>query len=364
LSKDGSGFYFSSNQRDEMLKIQYYELASQTTSTLVNTANNLEDLRLCNKDKNRLWTENNKGFETLFAGDANGKNARPTPLQRGVYAISCSARDTAMISHSGPASPSTIYSLSPKGFSTKAILFPQMAGIAAKNLVAPKAITFQARDGITIHGLLYIPVKVGDEKPPIVIDIHGGPTSQSKAAWQPLTQYLVGKGIAVLDINVRGSTGYGKTYARLDNQKMRLDSVRDLVDALSWLEKYGRVNGKNAAAIGGSYGGYMVNAVMGAYPDAFKAGTSFVGVANLVRALQTASPGLKASDRIECGDISDKSWQEFYAINSPFNTLGKTTAPMFFQYGVNDPQDPVTESDEMVKALRDMDVPFLMIASL
>ena len=109
--------------------------------------------------------------------------------------------------------------------------------------------------------------------------------------------------------------------------------------------------------MGGSYGGYMVNAVMGLYPDVFKAGASFVGVSNWVRALQTASPALKASDRIEYGDISDPKWQAFYEQNSPINTVDKITAPMFFEHGVNDPRDPVTESDEMVKVLREKNIP-------
>ena len=96
---------------------------------------------------------------------------------------------------------------------------------------------------------------------------------------------------------------------------------------------------------------------MGAYPNAFKAGASFVGVADWVRALETASPGLKASDRIEYGDITEQRWKDFYAQNSPINTVHKIKAPMFFQHGVNDPRDPVTESDTMVKVLRDKHVP-------
>jgi dipeptidyl aminopeptidase/acylaminoacyl peptidase len=231
-----------------------------------------------------------------------------------------------------------------------------MAGIDPQQMIKPQIIEFPARDGLTLNGLLYLPVKQSASLPPIVIDVHGGPTGQSRATWGPLIQYLLGQGIAVLDINVRGSTGFGKTYARLDNQEKRLDSVRDLVDALAWLKTDGRVNASQAAVMGGSYGGYMVNAVMGAYPDAFKAGLSYVGVADWVKALQTASPGLKASDRIEYGDIREQRWLDFYAQNSPINTVHNIKAPMFYEHGVNDPRDPVTESDTMVKALRDKNI--------
>jgi dipeptidyl aminopeptidase/acylaminoacyl peptidase len=105
--------------------------------------------------------------------------------------------------------------------------------------------------------------------------------------------------------------------------------------------------------MGGSYGGYMVNAVLGSYPGVFDAGASFVGVSDWVRALNEASPALKASDRIEYGDIREERWQEFYKVNSPINNAHKINVPMFVEHGVNDPRDPVTESDRIVKTIRD-----------
>jgi dipeptidyl aminopeptidase/acylaminoacyl peptidase len=105
--------------------------------------------------------------------------------------------------------------------------------------------------------------------------------------------------------------------------------------------------------MGGSYGGYMVNAVLGAYPGVFDAGVSMVGVSDWVRALEDASPSLKASDRIEYGDIREERWREFYAVNSPINNAEKITVPLLVQHGANDPRDPVTESDRLVQAVRD-----------
>ena len=105
--------------------------------------------------------------------------------------------------------------------------------------------------------------------------------------------------------------------------------------------------------MGRSYGGYMVNAVLGQYPGIFDAGVSQVGVSDWVRALQDASPALKASDRVEYGDIREERWQRFYAKNSPINDAAKITVPLLVQHGVNDPQDPVTESDRLVTAIRE-----------
>ena len=354
---DGEGFFFSSNQNGEMKTLQYHNVKTGKTSTIVSNDFDIEDVNLCQNDKYLLWTVNQKGFEQLYQAKADGSGMTQHKLPVGNYSISCTDTGIALVRVNSPYTPGTLMTLDLASGDFETLLEPDMAGIDPSLMVMPDAVSFPARDGVELQGLLYLPTTSSVEKPPLVVDIHGGPTAQSRATWQPLVQYLLGKGIAVLDINVRGSTGFGKTYARLDNQEKRLDSVRDLVDALVWLEQDGRVDTKRAAAMGGSYGGYMVNAVMGAYPDAFKAGASFVGVADWVRALQTASPGLKASDRIEYGDIREQKWQDFYAENSPINTVNKIKAPMFYEHGVNDPRDPVTESDTMVKALRDKEIP-------
>lgn len=355
--KDGSGFYFTANQHGEMKQIQFYDMTHQQATLIASADYDLEDLALCNSDNFLVWTENQNGFEQLYSLDRASKVSRRIEMPQGAYSLSCSDNAQLLVKVSSSQTPSDLILVDLAKLTQQRVLEANLAGINRATLKAPKVITFKARDGVQVQGLLYLPGNTGDQLPPVVVDIHGGPTAQSKPVWQPLTQYLVGKGIAVLDINVRGSTGFGKTYARLDNQEKRLDSVRDLVDALAWMKDDGRVDANRAAAIGGSYGGYMVNAVMGAYPDAFAAGASFVGVADWVKALRDASPGLKASDLIEYGDIREPKWQTFYANNSPINTVDKITAPMFFQHGVNDPRDPVTESDTMVKALRKKNIP-------
>ena len=119
------------------------------------------------------------------------------------------------------------------------------------------------------------------------------------ASFDAIVQYHVDRGIAVFEPNVRGSTGFGRTYVTLDDQEKRRDSVRDLIDMSAYLRADGRVDMDRAAVAGGSYGGYMVNAVLALYPDSFAAGVGLFGVADWVTALQIASPGLKASDRIE-----------------------------------------------------------------
>jgi dipeptidyl aminopeptidase/acylaminoacyl peptidase len=226
-------------------------------------------------------------------------------LPAGVYGIDFADRASVLsVRVSAPDIPGAVYSWSlPDGAFAHAAR-AELAGIDPRTLVVPQSVYFKARDGVMLHGLLYLPAKSPDGvKPPVVIDVHGGPTAQARPTFSGVTQYLLGRGVAVLDVNVRGSTGFGKHYARLDNQRKRPDSVRDLVDALAFLKEDGRVDADRAAVMGGSYGGYMVNAVLGSYPDAFKAGVSFVGVSDWVRALEEASPALKASDRLESAGL-------------------------------------------------------------
>ena len=357
-SGSGESFYFTSNEGQEMNALRQYDLSSATERILFSGDYDIESVQVCMQGKYLVWTTNESGFDKLHIYHLQRDNQQQIPLPQGVYSLSCAEQGKDLLVRiTGPTTPGSVYLVDLTNQQTELLLAPNMAGVDNEEMLSPIAVGMPARDGVTIYGLLYLPRSKQNTLPPIIFNVHGGPTSQSRASWKPAIQYLLGKGVAVLDINVRGSTGFGKTYAQLDNQEKRLDSVRDLVDALAWLKKEGTVNVERSAVMGRSYGGYMVNAVMGAYPDAFSAGISIVGVADWVTALNTASPALKASDRIEYGDINKTRWQKFYAENSPINTVHKINAPMFYEHGVNDPRDPVAESDIMVKTLREKGLP-------
>jgi dipeptidyl aminopeptidase/acylaminoacyl peptidase len=213
---------------------------------------------------------------------------------------------------------------------------------------------FPARDGEVLHGLLYMPTGLpAGEKPPVLLGVHGGPTGQSRPLFNAATQYLVSQGIAVFDLNFRGSTGYGKRFARLDNQRLRPNAVLDMEDAMRWLGASGKVDASRSAVMGGSYGGYMTFAAVTTFPDLFDAAVSFVGVSNWVTALEGASPALKASDRLEYGDIDDPEDREFFRLLSPITRVDRVADPLMVVHGANDPRDPVSESDQFVRAVRE-----------
>ncbi len=147
----------------------------------------------------------------------------------------------------------------------------------------------------------------------------------------------------------------------LDDREKRLDSIRDLVDMLKFLREDGRVDVERAIVRGGSYGGYAVNAVLANHPGHFMAGVSLYGVADWVTALEVAAPALKASDRIEYGDISDAHWREFYKINSPIRQADQINVPVLYSHGVNDRRVEIYETEVMVRTLRanDIDAPYI-----
>ncbi len=353
---DGSGFFLSTDQDHEYAGLAYFSLQDGTLSFLDTPDADIGNVTLDATGRYLAWTTNEDGYSKIHATDLIENKAIETPqLPAGVYGLEF-ARSTSdlEIGVSGPAIPGDVYVWNLQTNKTSHTVKSNLAGLDPDSFVVPESLRYPARDGVVLQGLLYAPDATNCAlAPPVVVNVHGGPTGQSRPSFRPQLQFLVNNCIAVFDVNVRGSTGFGKTYTRLDNQERRLDSVRDLVDTVAFLSLDKRLDAERIGVMGGSYGGYMVNAVLGSYPGVFDAGVSMVGVSDWVRALQEASPSLKASDRIEYGDIREERWQEFYEVNSPINNAGNINVPLLVQHGANDPRDPVAESDRIVQLIRD-----------
>ena len=352
---DGSGFYMATNVDREFTGLARYSLQTDTLEYVETPDADISNVDLSLDGRVLSWVTNEDGYSRLHALDLETNEALQTPeLQDGVYTLNAAkAVGRTAIRVSGPATPGDIIVWDLASGDTSQPFVSSLGGLDPDSFVAPESLTYPARDGIELQGFLYLPKNASQlDTPPVVVQVHGGPTAQSRPTFRPIEQYLINNGIAVFAVNVRGSTGFGKTYSRLDNQEKRLDSVRDLVDTVAFLSRDDRLDTNRIAVMGGSYGGYMVNAVLGSYPGVFDAGVSAVGVSDWVRALQEAGPSLKASDRVEYGDIREDRWQKFYADNSPINNADKINVPLLVTHGVNDPRDPVTESDRIVEAVR------------
>jgi len=353
---DGSGFYLATNQDREYAGLAFYSLQDRKLTFLETPDADISNVTMNGNGRFLSWTTNEDGYAKLHTIDNNAQGSLVTPeLPPGVYQLDMSrAASSLSIRVTGPATPGDVFVWNIESNEISQPIQSSLAGLDPQGFTVPLSLRYPARDGLELQGLLYLPDQSQSSvPPPVVVKVHGGPTGQSRPTFQPQVQYLVNNGIAVFDVNVRGSTGFGKTYARLDNQEKRLDSVRDLVDTVAFLSKNERLDTQRIAVMGGSYGGYMVNAVLGSYPGVFDAGVSMVGVSDWVRALQEASPALKASDRIEYGDIREERWQEFYKVNSPINNAANIKVPLLVEHGANDPRDPVTESDRLVKTIRE-----------
>jgi dipeptidyl aminopeptidase/acylaminoacyl peptidase len=255
---------------------------------------------------------------------------------------------------SGPGLPGDIWTWNVASGAVQRATASSTAGLDMTAMVVPEHHSFPARDGLELHGLLYLPEGVpAGEKPPVLLSVHGGPTAQARPGFNAVHQYLLTRGIAVFDLNFRGSTGYGKSFARANDGRERAVEYLDMADAVAWLGEQGWVDAGRAAVMGGSYGGYLTMAAVTRLPDSFRSGVAFVGVSNWVSALEGASPSLKASDRIEYGDIDDPADRAFFETVSPITYVDGNEIPVMVLHGANDPRDPVTESDQLVRAIRE-----------
>jgi dipeptidyl aminopeptidase/acylaminoacyl peptidase len=218
------------------------------------------------------------------------------------------------------------------------------AGIPPRSFRRPRVVRYTSFDGRRIPALFY---ERGAEDAPVIVNVHGGPESQARPAFAPVTQYLLGRGYAVFFPNVRGSTGYGKAYTHLDDVGLRMDSVEDLAYAAYWLRErgHGRI-----AVMGGSYGGFMVLAALTEYPELWTAGVDIVGIANLVTFLQNTGSYRRSLREPEYGSLErDHDLLEFI---SPIHKAEKIAAPLMVIHGKNDPRVPVGEAEQIVERVR------------
>ena len=237
----------------------------------------------------------------------------------------------------------------------------EVGGLDTSGFVTPELVsypTFDAVDGTPrkIPAWLYKPP--GEGPFPVVVSIHGGPEAQSRPSFSSTYQMWIQKlGVAVVLPNVRGSTGYGRSYTLLDNGYRREDSVRDIGALLDWIETQPELDQERVAVFGGSYGGYMVLASAVHYSDRLRAAVNIVGISNFVTFLENTQDYRRDLRRVEYGDERDPAMRAHLEEISPLNNVEHIRVPMFIVQGENDPRVPVTEAIQMVAALREQGSP-------
>lgn len=356
FAPDGKALYLITNEGADTMRVARYDLARRRLQTIADPGYDIGALEIDAEGRRLAWTTIETGFTRLHVRDlTTAQDVKLPALPDGM--VSPTFAHDAPVLLLATDSPTTagevrVWNLD-AGDEAPVVVPVDSPGLDLAQMVAPEAVKIPARDGAPLTGLLYLPKTVpGGGRPPVFLNVHGGPSSFAMPSFDYETQYYVSRGIAVLDINYRGSSGQGRAFSALNDREKKVDEVGDLADAVAWLRKDARVDGSRVAVGGGSYGGYLTNQALGTYPDMFVAGVSIVGVSDWVTALEGASPSLKASDRLEFGDIADPKVRAFYAKLSPINNVAKIRTPLLVMHGANDPRDPVTESDRLVEGIR------------
>lgn len=360
-AKNGKGIFITSDEGSEFRQLQCYDLGTNEVSDL--TAEIPWDVKAIEMSRERdklAFSTNEGGITKLYLLDTSTKKYKQIPgIPLGqVYALNFHPDGIRLaLVINTPQRPGDIYVLHLEDNSLVRWTHSEVGGLNTDSFVVPKLVhyeTFDKVDGKSrmIPTFYYKPQK-GKGPYPVVVSIHGGPEGQYVPYFSPTAQYYVNElGVAVLAPNVRGSSGYGKNFLKLDNAYKRENSVKDIGKLLDWIEDQPELDASRVAVVGGSYGGYMVLASMTHYDGRIKCGIDVFGISNFVTFLERTGEYRRDLRRVEYGDERDPQMREFLVGISPTTNAHRITKPMFIVQGLNDPRVPVTESEQIVSAIR------------
>ena len=357
FSKDGKGIYVTTDRDSEFHRLACINLATKKHTYLTDHIKwDVDDFDLSWDGRLIAFVANEDGLSVLHLLDTASGHERSAPkLPAGLAFPSQwhrNNRDLGFIFMS-PRSPEDCYSLDVKTGKVERWTTSETGGINTENFSEPEVVRWKSFDGKMISGLLYQPPAKFTGKRPVIIDIHGGPEDQSRPWFQGENNYFVNElGVAVIQPNVRGSSGYGKTFLELDNGFRREDSYKDIAALLDWIKTRPDLDADRIMVTGGSYGGFMTLAVATCYPDRIRCALDVVGPSNLATFLEHTSAYRQDLRRAEYGDERDPKMREFLNRIAPLNNAAKITKPLFVVQGGNDPRVPLSESVQMVQTVR------------
>jgi len=348
--------YFLSDESGEFKNVVRYDLASGEKTPMEKTNWDVSFMGFSRTGKYRVVGTNEDARTKVRVYDATGKEVSLPPLPEGdISGITFADSETKMAFYDdGSRSPANLYVYdfaTQKPLKLTESLNPE---INAADLVDAKVLRYKSFDGTEIPAILYQPHgATAQKKVPALVKVHGGPGGQARMPYSALTQFLVNHGYAVLDVNNRGSSGYGKTFYKADDQKHGREPLWDCVEAKKYLQTLDYVDGKKIGIMGGSYGGYMVLAALTFKPEEFNAGVDIFGVANWVRTLQSIPPYWESERKSLYAEIGDPNTQlDMLKEISPLFHADKITKPLLVLQGANDPRVIKVESDEIVAAIK------------
>ncbi|MEM7506486.1 MAG: S9 family peptidase [Pseudomonadota bacterium] len=240
-------------------------------------------------------------------------------------------------------------------------LFPNKAALVGLPLVGMRPTTIRSRDGLDLISYLSVPTPTA-ERPPLVLQVHGGPWSRVHWGYDPAAQWLVNRGYAVLSVNFRGSTGFGKTFLNAGDREWGARMHDDLIDAVDWAVTQGIADPGRIAIMGASYGGYAVLRAMTETPERFACGVSMCGPADLVSFLESVPPywgHLKQVFARRIGAHDEPEGRAQLRAQSPITNLHRIAKPLLLAHGAHDVRVAEAESEAVATAMADMQIPYL-----
>lgn len=342
VTPGGESAYLSTDRDGDFARLARLDLSTLALEYLTPDDRDVESVKLSKDGRYLAASRNVDGYSDFMLFNGRGRRM-PTPdMPQGIlggFEYSPDDRRLAFTLTSPERNPDVWVLDLPDG-EARRVTRSSTSGIPPRSFRKPKLVRYPSFDGRDIPALLHEPE---EENAPVVINVHGGPEGQSRPGFAPVTQYLADRGYAVLAPNVRGSTGYGKSYTHLDDVELRMDSVKDLAFAAHWLRQHGH---ERVAVMGGSYGGFMVLAALTEYPELWSAGVDIVGIANMVTFLENTGAYRRALREPEYGSLEKN--REFLESISPIHKAEKITAPLMVIHGKNDPRVPVGEAEQIV----------------
>jgi dipeptidyl aminopeptidase/acylaminoacyl peptidase len=362
FTRDGKGLFLSTDRDGEFRKLAYFDLESGKLEYFGEGGDwDVEGIALSHDGKTLAVITNEAGIGTLRLYDADSRRALPRPpLPLGAVSGAIwhlNSRDLA-VTVSSAQSPGDVYAIDTRTNKVERWTETAVPGLDASSFRSSEPILWKSFDWRTIGGFITRPPSRFTGKRPVIVMIHGGPEGQARPGFLGRWNYFLDElGIALIQPNVRGSTGYGKTFVALDNGMKREDSVKDIGALFDWIAREPDLDANRIGIEGGSYGGYMVLGVATNFPERIAGTVDIVGIANFVTFLESTESYRRDLRRVEYGDERDPAMRAFLTRIAPVNNAQKIKAPLFVVAGLNDPRVRYTEAEQIVAAARKNGVP-------
>jgi dipeptidyl aminopeptidase/acylaminoacyl peptidase len=354
--------FFTTNADGEFTQLKTYDLATGAVKDHTKADWDVNGTYFSKDGRYRVTTINQDGSTVIRVTE--GADDKPVALPklpggeiRGVTFSKSGAKMAFYLN--GDRSPSNLFVYEFKTRSTKQLTQSLAKDINPADLVEAQVVRFKSFDGMVIPSIYYKPHGASaTNKVPAIVYVHGGPGGQTRRGYSAQIQYLVNNGYAVLGINNRGSSGYGKSFFAADDKKHGREPLWDCTEAKTYLASLGYIDADKIGIMGGSYGGYMTVAALAFRPEVFKVGVNIFGVTNWIRTLESIPPYWEASRKALYQEIGDPvADREFLLATSPLFHAKEIRKPMIVIQGANDPRVIKAESDDIVAAVQKNGVP-------